>query len=312
MPYTAVVTGATGFIGSHLCKEILDAGGNVICLVRTNSKNLSRLPVNNRLTTLFFDNNDMSNLAVEIKRLNLQIDAFYHLAWEGVGSSSRNDTVQVRNIQITIDTLNLAKKINSPKWVGTGSQAEYGVIRSKIDENHPTNPTTLYGASKLAACHLSQVQGKELQLQTVWARVFSTYGPGDNSGWMLIDLIKNLLRNQQIKLTPGEQLWDYLYVKDAATALLQLGLSERSKGIYNLGSGKAVKIKHIVEAVKNLITPDFPIIYGEIPYRPDQVMHLEANTEKLISDTDWIPQYDLDYGLRELVEYVKSNMDGEL
>ncbi|WP_010494527.1 NAD-dependent epimerase/dehydratase family protein [Paenibacillus elgii] len=303
---TAFITGATGFIGSVLCRKIVAENGIVYALVRENSKNIDRLPVDKNLKVIYGDLDDFGYIREQLSQIETNINVFYHLGWKGVGNKDRNDPVQSQNIESTIQSLLLAHSLGCSKWVGTGSQAEYGPINSKISEEHLTKPTTFYGASKLSACILSQVLGHQLNMSTVWARIFSTYGPGDNSGWMLIDLINTLLDKQKPKLTLGEQLWDYLYVDDAANALYKLGTAVNSQGVYNLGSGNATKLKKIIEITRDLIDPALPLGFGEIPYRIDQVMHLEADVSKLIRDTGWQAEIDLETGLRRTIDYIKN------
>ncbi|KEQ27945.1 hypothetical protein ET33_00590 [Paenibacillus tyrfis] len=302
----AFITGATGFIGSALCRKIIAENGIVYALVRENSKNIDRLPVDKNLKVIYGDLDDFGHIKEQLSQLEIDINIFYHLGWKGVGNKDRNDSIQSQNIESTVQSLLLAHSLGCSKWVGTGSQAEYGPVNSKISEEYSTKPTTFYGASKLSASILTQVLGNQLNINTVWARVFSTYGPGDNSGWMLIDLINTLLDKQKPKLTLGEQLWDYLYVDDAANALYKLGITPNSQGVYNLGSGNAKKLKNIIEITRDLIDPSLPLGFGDIPYRPDQVMHLEADVSKLIRDTGWQPEFNLETGLGRTIEYIKN------
>lgn len=306
----AIITGATGFIGSHLVQQILANDGHVAVIVRESSPNLSRLPNHPNLHMIQCE---LENTAKWSKRLeDFEPQLFYHLAWKGVGNQDRNDFCQVENIQLSLATLRAAKDLGCIKWIGAGSQAEYGSLNCRISENEPTHPTTLYGAAKLATCMMSQILGKQLKIDAVWVRIFSTYGPGDNEGWLLPDVIKKLLNKEKPMLTPGEQLWDYLYVRDAAEAFLKLSITKQTTGIYNLGSGKSQSIRSIVELTRDLINPELELGFGEIDYRLDQVMHLEANIEKITQDTSWYPKTNLATGIENLIEYLRgSNCMGE-
>lgn len=302
----AVVTGATGFIGSALCHEIVNCGGKVAAIVRKESSNIARLPRHPNLFIIDGSTENVKEWENQIYNLNVDFEVFYHLAWEGVGNTARNSGLQINNINPAIETLYIAKQIGCTKWIGAGSQAEYGPLNKVILEADPTFPTTMYGASKLATAHLSRITGEQIGIKTVWARIFSTYGPGDNSGWMLTDLIRQLIRKEWPRLTKGEQLWDYLFVSDAALAFFALGCSEESNGIYNLGSGQSYTIRYIVETVRDMIEPGFELVFGDIPYRQDQVMHLEANIEKIKRDTNWNPKVNLHTGLEKTIHYIRQ------
>ena len=293
-------------MGSALVEKIIESGGRVTALVRKNSSNISRLLKHERLVVVEGDLNEISSCRNALAKHEPGL--FFHFAWEGVGNSDRNNPAQVNNINTTLETIRLAREIGCSRWIGAGSQAEYGPLNKRITENDPLKPTTLYGAAKASACLLAQVTGEQLGIETVWCRIFSTYGPGDNSGWMLIDVIRQLLISQKPALTRGEQLWDYLYVDDAAEAFMAMGTAHRLSGTYNVGSGSSRTIREIVEIARDLINPELPLGFGEIPYRPDQVMHLEADIGKLTRDIGWQPIVSLEKGIGVLVSSVKAGL----
>lgn len=299
-PLRAVVTGGTGFIGAALVARILAEGGAAAVLVRRNSPNLGRLRPHPSLHLVEGDLVDPASFAPTLEGFAPTV--FYHLGWLGVGNAFRNDPAQVANIRITLDMVELAARLGCARWVGTGSQAEYGPVNRKVDETAPLLPTNLYGASKVAAWALARVAGDLRGMSMAWARVFSTYGPGDAAGWMLVDVIRQLLEGRRPALTLGEQVWDYLYVDDAALALYRLGLAEPVQGAYNLGSGQARSIRSIVELARDLIDHTLPLGFGEVPYRPDQVMHLEADVSKLTLHTGWQPTTSLEQGIGKLID----------
>ncbi|BBI36130.1 NAD-dependent epimerase/dehydratase family protein [Cohnella abietis] len=303
-----VVTGGTGFIGSKLCEELLSRGVTVYAVVRSNSSQRTRLLNHSGLIIVEGDLNNVIQWSTELKRVQGGFDVFYHLAWEGVGNKYRNDQIQINNLNSLLETIKLAKELGCSQWIGTGSQAEYGPLNEIIQEEAPNKPTTLYGATKVAGGNMSAILGRELGIPCQWVRIFSTYGPGDSGGWMLIDVIGQLLDGVTPKLTLGEQLWDYLHVQDAAEALIALAESAPvDSNTYNLGSGSSQTIRAIVETVRDIIDPDIPLCFGDIPYRPDQVMHLEANVDKLREQTGWKPKIDLKNGLNQTVEYIRNS-----
>ncbi|WP_248929423.1 NAD-dependent epimerase/dehydratase family protein [Paenibacillus hamazuiensis] len=299
-----IVTGGSGFIGSYLVKQLIHKEYTVVVITR-NQSNLGRLPDTPYLHIVRGSLGSIKECYEELLSLGLDYRAFFHLAWNGVSNNKRNDLEQMSNIQFSLETLYLAKKLQCRKWIGTGSQAEYGPLNKKISETDYTRPTTLYGIAKLATGTSSLLLASELNLEVVWVRVFSTYGPLDNSGWLLTDVIRKLLRNEVPELTLGEQLWDYLYVEDAADALIQL-LESKASGIYNLGSGESYTIRYVVELIRDMINPQLALGFGTIPYRHDQVMHLEADIQKIKKDTKWKPNIKLEDGLNRMIDYMKQ------
>lgn len=300
-PCEAIVTGAAGFIGSFLVDSLLGKGCKVIAVVRKASPHSKRLPPHPNLRVVKGNLADISTWQEKLSGLRPAV--FYHLAWHGVGNAQRNSLRQLENISMALATLQLARKLGCRRWVGAGSQAEYGPLNRPIAETDPAEPTTLYGAAKLSACLLARILGEQTGIETTWVRIFSTYGPGDKEGWLLTDLIKKLLKGERPSLTAGEQLWDYLYAADAAEAFVHLGINPKTTGVYNLGSGRSQTIRSVAETVRDMIDPALELGLGDLPYRPDQVMHLEANIAKLKKATGWYPRTTLEQGIRQTIDY---------
>jgi len=229
-----------------------------------------------------------------------------HLGWSGVAGSARNEPGQVDiNIQGTVDLARVALEAGARRWIGLGSQAEYGPSAKPLDEQAPTHPTTLYGAAKLSCSHLTRTICQQAGVQHAWIRVFSLYGPRDNPDWLIPFVIRKLLAGESPKLTSGSQLWDYLYIDDAAQAVAKMILSQ-VEGVYNLGSGYPLPIRSFVEQVRDLIDPEFQLNFGEMPFRPDQVMFLSAKTDAISSALNWRPSTGIPEGLKRTVDWFKN------
>ena len=233
-------------------------------------------------------------------------DAVCHLAWRGVGNRNRNASWQIENAAATLALMSAAADAECRHFVALGSQAEYGPIDEMVDEERPPNPTTLYGAAKLSAWIHGRIVCSQAHMRLTWLRLFSLYGPMDNPGWLIPSVIAQLLRGERPALTAGEQKWDYLHVDDAARALCEVLVSKSTEGVYNLGSGTAVRLQEIVATVRALIDPSTPLGWGEIPYAADQIMHLEANIAKLTAATCWRPAVTLREGLEKTVDWYRQ------
>lgn len=301
-----LLTGATGFIGSALLRRLLaDGQHEVAVLIRPESDPWRVADVLDRVHRITGALEDLE--AVQPAVADFAPEAVLHLAWFGVGNALRNDARQVGNIAGTVALVELAREVGARHWIGLGSQAEYGPCAGPIAEDEPTRPTTLYGITKLSAGLLARHLCAEAGMRFAWLRVFSTYGPGDDPAWMIPYLILRLLRGERPALTAGAQLWDYLYVDDAAEAIARVLEDPRAEGVFNLGSGTADTIRAIVERVRDLIDPDLPLGFGEVPYRPDQVMRLQADIGRLRADLGWSPRVGLDEGLKRTVEWYRAH-----
>lgn len=299
------ITGAGGFIGSNVVKVLLSAGHTVAYLRRPGS-NSSRLGYLD-LIPIDVDDDKSKFRPEEQEKLNeFCPDAVVHLGWIGVGNGARNNSEQLENISMSINVLTAASKAGARHFIGFGSQAEYGPCEGKISEQQTLRPTTVYGAAKASAGIITEVLAKQLAMEFSWIRVFSTYGPGDAPYWMIQDVASKLIRGQVPELTLGTQKWDYLFVEDAARAVCAVSASPYGLGTVNLGSGSAPSIREIVEVLRNIISPDIELDFGAVPFREDQVMHLEADISKLCSETGWMPIVSLPEGLSRTVEHLKK------
>lgn len=299
-----LLTGATGFAGSHLLRLLLRRGCEVAILMRSSADPWRIRDVLAQVRVIQGDLASLQNVADAIGSFAPQWTA--HLAWHGVGPELRNDLSQLTNLGAILSLLAAVGAAGCEQFVGLGSQAEYGPHHAMIDESTATTPSTVYGVTKLAAGLTAQQYCASHGMRLAWLRLFSSYGPGDSPRWMIPDVILTLLRGGKPSLTAGQQEWDFLYVEDAVEAIY-LAMEKNAEGIFNLASGECRPLRQIVEQVRDLVDPSLPLGFGEIPYRPDQVMRLEADIRRLRSHTGWSPRTSLQDGLRATVDWYREN-----
>ena len=260
MSKNIIVTGANGFIGSHIVSFLLKAGMNPILLVRKKS-NLSRVSYINK-SRIVRTNNILDNETIT-KLECLKPSSLVHCAWNGVLSKDRNKRIQLNNLKFSINTIELASRLNCKEWTGLGSHAEYGMINKKTNEESKCTPTTLYGKTKLKTGKECLNLCKNLSINGKWIRIFDTYGPNDNESWLIPYLIKCFSNEKKPHLTSCEQTWDFLHINDAVKAIILLHNSDKV-GIYNLGSNKPRPLKKYIKIIhgnfKKNINPKFGII----------------------------------------------------
>jgi nucleoside-diphosphate-sugar epimerase len=301
------VTGATGFLGSYVVADLIGQGHDVAVLLRPGARPWRLQNMLDRLTEIEGSLDDLAGLGRELH--SFRPDAVVHMAWRGVGNSDRNNKDQARNIVDIVELIDLAADAGATIFVGAGSQAEYGPYDRAIVETDPPKPTTLYGIAKLASCWMAERRCAERKLRFAWLRIFSVYGPKDNDAWLIPSLIRTLRANGHMALTACEQRWGFLHARDAAAATRLVLASPAAEGVYNLGSPEAPPLRETVTRLRDLIgTGDLG--FGEVPYRPDQVMVLAADVKRLEA-LGWRPAVALERGLRETVAWSRTADAGD-
>lgn len=269
----AVITGATGFIGCALCNELLESGWEVTAVVRPGSSKISKLPKGVCVTELALDS---------LCDLSGNYDVFYHLAWNGSAGNDRNDfDIQNTNIKYTAEAVKAAKRCGCRRFVGAGSQAEYGVVHGVCTEETAPNPFMMYGAAKLSAYYMGKLVAKQQSISFVWPRIYSVYGVGQNAGTLISYVIGTLKSGGVPELSPCENMWDFLYITDCAAALRLLGEHEQAEGVYNVSYGEPRLLKEFVKAVRDIVVPEGKLKFGAKQSDPQRTFWLEPDIRKI-------------------------------
>lgn len=300
-----LVTGASGHLGSYLVERLIDEGAAVTALVRPESDLWRLADVKDRIDILRADLSDLSRVTSRISQAQPEI--VFHLAWQGVTSAFKDDPEQItRNVSGSIELFELVRTVGCRCWIGIGSQAEYGPHNQILTEERPVRPVTAYGVGKLCVGLLTNKLCELAGIRFVWLRLLATYGPKDDERHLIPIVVKRLLARERPSLTSSEQLWDYLYVEDAAEAIYRAAVTEDAHGIFNLGSGDVHSVRSIVEGIRDLIDPSLSLGFGEVPYPCDQVMHLQTSIDRLRQATGWTPRVSIDEGLRRTVDWYRA------
>lgn len=299
-----VITGPTGAIGLALIECCIQQGIEVYAVVNPASGRILRIPKHELVHVVLCDMYRLEQLGELIPK---GMDAFCHLAWASTTGSGRNRTdAQWRNIGAALDAVDAAASLGCKVFLGAGSQAEYGRVSGKLSPDTPTFPENAYGSAKLCAGQLTKIRCEQQGLRHIWTRILSVYGPGDGENTMVMSVIRQLPEGKVPELTKGEQMWDYLYSRDAAEALLLLGEMGQHGRIYCLGSGSARPLREYVEIIRDLVAPGRGLNFGAIPYGENQVMYLCADIQELQRDTGFTPKYTFEEGIRETLRWVRE------
>lgn len=300
----AILTGATGAVGTALIEELVSHNVEVLVFCREGSRRNAQIPEHKLVTKKYCS---LSELATVQNNTGKDYDCFYHFAWEGTTGTARNDMyLQNQNVKYALDAVAAAKRFGCHTFIGAGSQAEYGRVEGMLKPDTPTFPEMGYGIGKLCAGQMTREYAHQLGMKHIWTRILSVYGPNDGAQSMVMSTINKLKNGEVPQSTKGEQMWDYLYSGDAAEAFRLLGERGVDGKIYVLGSGNAHPLAEYIKDIRNVINPNAEINLGAIPYSERQVMHLQADTMSLEQDLGWKSTTSFREGIRRIVEREKS------
>lgn len=301
-----VITGANGFIGSHLAMHLASQGYQVIALVAKGFP-YEFLMDKEGITCIEFTFEELSMLNQHPSLEGAGL--IYHMAWAGVSTTYKNDAMtQAQNIQYGLKVLEFAKENNIPKVVVPGSASEYACGQGVIDGHNMPAPSDLYSASKVATRMVCQTYARQLGIAFIWTAITSIYGPGRNDNNLISYAIKTLLQGQKPSFTGLEQQWDYLYIDDLMDALQAIGEHGKDGKIYPIGSGEHQQMRKYVEILRDKIDPSLPLGIGDMPYKNTTIDNQILDITELREDTGFSPRYSFEQGIALTIDYFKNSL----
>lgn len=298
------MTGTSGFLGRPTARQLAAAGHEVAALVRPDTDPARFGDVADALTLISGSLEDMDSLRAPLSAF--APDTVIHAGWSDVSGAGRNAPAQLRNAVVAAELATLVSEVGVGAFIGIGSQAEYGPMTGAADETHPTRPTSLYGVAKLSAALATEQICLRAGLRWSWLRLFCAYGPRDNPSFLIPTVMRNLVAGECPPLTACTQKWDFLHVDDAAAAVVAVATAPAAAGPFNLGSGEAPPLADTLSLLRDLIDPALPLGFGALPYRPEQLMHLQADIGRLHHATGWRPRLTLAEGLSSTLRWYSS------
>lgn len=299
-----LVTGGTGFIGRALVDRLAAAGARVVCLVRPGRGDAlpQRTGVHAR------ELSDGSADAIRRAIAGEKFEAVFHLAASGVSPDARDpDGLVDGNVALTCRLIAAVSENPPRRFVHVGSCSEYAPADEPalLAEDHPLEPTSLYGAAKASAWLCGRALAVRLGVPLVCARLFGVYGPGEAPARLVPYLLARLREGVAPELTPGGQARDFTYVTDVADALVLAATAPAIEPMraYNVCSGEPVRIRDMAALVARAVgRPDADLGLGRRPYRDDEPMWIVGDPRRFAAATGFRPQVALAEGIRRMAE----------
>lgn len=298
-----IVTGANGFVGYWLIRELKQNGISVVAIIKDENENISMLNEFEDISIIYCDLSNLSSL--EEKITDRDYDAFYHLAWIAAGGAGRADyTTQLNNVKYACDAVKVASYLGCKKILFAGTVTE------KIAENilnlSAKAQNNIYGICKHLTHCLVDIECKKQNIDYVWMQFSNLYGPYSINGNIVGYTIKELLLGNDASFGPAQQIYDLLYIEDLAYAAFLLGEKKSRKNSYYIGSGQPRVLADFLNEIGVICGMAEKVKIG---VRPDDGTRYEKewfDITPLIEDTGYLPRVTYREGILKTINWMKT------
>lgn len=312
----AIVTGANGFIGSHLVNNLVDRGYYVIAVIKTmNHISPMLVKICDDISIVECDLNRITTLKTILIEMGIMIDApesllFYHLAWDGVVGEGRYDCfLQLENAKYSCDAVKVAWEIGSTKFIGAGSIMEDDCDISSDPIAPASNPGYLqYCAAKYTAHTMGKALAAQLGIDFCWAKISNAYGKLDMPERFIRSILTKMLINQECELSESIHYYDFIYIDDLVNAICDIGEKGYSGHSYYIGSGQPRILKDYVLAMHDITKSKSVLKFGIVNAQNKSMDPTYFSIEKLQKHTGFECLISFEEGIKKTLDWLKTDL----
>lgn len=297
-----IVTGANGFIGKNLVRELINRDISVVCIDVTLSLEIM---VNDKVT--FINCNDMNIEKIYEQLYSKKYDVFFHFGWAGTSGTLRSDyNIQLNNVKQTCDYIMLSKKLKCKRFIFASSINEMQTYEyMQMDDITPSGGY-IYGAAKLTGHLIGEAVSYNNGIEFIPVIISNIYGAGEKSARLVNTTVRKLLNNEHCSFTDGHQMYDFIYVSDAVNAVIEVSVKGKSFNRYYIGSGEIKPLAEYLTAIKDIVDPEIKLGLGDLPFNEKELDYNQFDLNKVEKDTGYVNKVSFKDGIRLIIEDIRK------
>jgi UDP-glucose 4-epimerase len=304
-----LVTGASGFIGSHLTRRLIAEGAQVHALTSTVSSVYPTRLLDVRDDITLHEASLADRGALQLVAADIRPSIVFHLgAYTHVGKSWQrvDECIQV-NIQGTVNLLMALEPFGFTRFINTGTSEIYGDVDVPFREDGPVHPISPYSVSKHSAEEFCRIFAAARSWPVVRVRPFNAYGPMQSPDRVVPEIVTRALQRQPLRMTAGQQTREFNFVEDLAAGLVRVAVAPGIDGeLFNLGCGREISIRDLASLVLHLMDDPIEPEFAALPERPIEIPRMHADTTKAEHRLGWRAETSLQDGLARTIEWYRA------
>jgi len=297
----AVVTGANGFVGSHIVKELIANGIFVIAVHRKGRE--ENIPDSSFIRRIELDMADIEDLITA----EVSADVFFHLAWDGTAGESRADVkCQLENVLTTCSCVKTAKAIGCKRFIYSSSIIEDEVFSACSSQGLKPGIGYIYGSVKQTANHIAKMTAAKCGIEYLAGKISNTYGVGELSPRLINTTLRRIIMGEAVKFTEGTQNYDFIYISDAARAFRLIAQYGKPFHEYFIGSGNPKLLCDFLLEMRDAVAPEYEFIFGAVPFTGVNIAIENFDVSLIREHCGFMPNVSFIDGIKLVYEWLKN------
>lgn len=304
MMNNVLVFGGAGFLGQALVRALVDKNINVCVVDIKKVEEVNASPVAG-IRYIQGNIHESANIYETIKQDCF--DVCYYLAWDGLsGEELTNYHTQLKNVESMLDCMEMVAKLKCKKFIGAGSISQLDEVYKNKESSWEFEKHCFYKHAQNMCCAIGSELARQLKIEFYWPIITNIYGVGEISQRLINTMIRKLLKGERMDVSSGEQMYDFVYIEDAANMYVAIGRAGKENHQYLIGSGSPRPLKEYFRIINTIVNPGVEIKLGSAPFSGTHLPKDAFNIDQLIADTGYVPQFSFKDGIIKTMKWIET------